>query len=762
MLGLRNSYAAVRPYLDVTHLIDFMLLWNYGNSESEFRACGPLSAGTGFKFWIADADGFLRTSAMGLNRIGRNGPGDTFSSLVAEKHPDFKMLLADRIYRHFFNTGALTPAANDARFAARMQEIHDSLLAECARWGYRTPANWESSAATVRSGLFPGRTAQLLGYLRSAGLYPAFDPPKFDQYGGIVTNGFQPQLTSTSGTIYYTLDGGDPRLPGGGVSPASRLWSPGAVTITDDLLLNVRVRAASGQWSALAQPRFLLASRRVPVSRDLLITEINYNPAGPEACEFVELWNASTNLLDLSGVSLSNAVRFVFPSGFALAPGAFVIVVEDLAAFAARYQAATSPWYSAGLTVAGPWSGALNNAGETLSLVASNGVALSSVSYKPDGDWPERADGHGSTIELRVLPPETATDGEAASVVANGRNWGASSLYHGSPGRFDNAVKTVRINEILSRTDTEGGWIELVNAGSEPADLAGCTLTDNLDLPGRWAFPNSTSLAPGQFIVLTAAQLGFAFSRHGDDASLLRMSGTNVLRFLDTVDFPASKPGESFGLFQRSDGAYDFTELLTSTPAGSNVLPRVGPIVLSEIMFAPAAGKSEFVELANITAAAVPLFDPAHPTNVWTLNGVGSFAFPTDTVLSPWATLIVCGTNPAAFRAQYGLSPSASVLGPWSGALAPDGETLRLLYPGSPEAGGAVPYYRADHVTYRTGPPWPITSAGVSLERIPVGRMATTRLIGAPNHRMGRLESCRKPICHPPGRRRLMFGFQWD
>jgi hypothetical protein len=108
-----------------------------------------------------------------------------------------------------------------------MQEVRDSLLAECARWGYRTPANWEAAAAAIRSTLFPTRTSQLLGYLRNGGLYPAFDPPAFNQYGGLVTNGFQPALTSSSGTIYYTLDGTDPRWPGGGLSASARVWGAG-------------------------------------------------------------------------------------------------------------------------------------------------------------------------------------------------------------------------------------------------------------------------------------------------------------------------------------------------------------------------------------------------------------------------------------------------------------------------------------------------------------------------------------------------------
>jgi hypothetical protein len=720
VVSLGSSYTAVRPYLDVSHMIDFLLLWNYGNCESEYRACGSIDAGSGFKFWIADADGFLRTSAMGSNRTSREGPGNVFGNLVREGHPDFKTLMADRIYRHFFNLGALTPTANLARLDARMAEIKDSLLAECARWGYRTPANWESAAASVRTGLFPGRTTQLLGYLRSAGLYPTFDPPTFNLYGGWVTNGFRPTLTTTTGTIYYTLDGSDPRSSGGAVAPGARVWAAGAVTIAADTTLSARVRNASGQWSALAQPRFLLASRLAPTARDLLITEIHYNPAGSDDFEFVELFNTSTNLLDLTGVSLSNAVRFAFPSGFALAPGAFTLVVEDTTAFAARYQNSTSPYYHPGLNVAGAWSGALDNGGEKLSLVASNGVVIASVAYGVGGDWPERSDGQGSSIELTTLPPPSALVSDVQAFVAAGRNWRASSLYHGSPGRLDNFVKTLRISEILPAGDSDDGWIELANTGPEAVALDGCSVTDDLDQPARWPFPAGARLGPGEFRVLTAAELGFAFSRGGGNAFVLQASGTNLVRFLDTVDYPTVVVGEPFGTFPRSDGALDFTELRAATPGAVNALPRVGPVVVSEIAFAPGPDKAGFVELANLTGAPVPLFDPAHPTNVWVLDGVGRFEFPTNTVLPACSTLVVCATNPPAFRAQYGLAEAAAVLGPWPGVLDPTGETLRLLRPGAPEGDGAVPYSRVDHVNYRTNGSWPAVAVGRSLIRIPV------------------------------------------
>ena len=82
-------------------------------------------------------------------------------------------LLQSRISMHLSARGALSPESNVARLAARMAEIEDSLIAECARWGYQTPQSWIDSAENIYNNLFPSRTAQLLGYLRAKGWYTA-------------------------------------------------------------------------------------------------------------------------------------------------------------------------------------------------------------------------------------------------------------------------------------------------------------------------------------------------------------------------------------------------------------------------------------------------------------------------------------------------------------------------------------------------------------------------------------------------------------
>ena len=76
---------------------------------------------------------------------------------------------------------------------------------------------------------FPVRTGIVIGQLRSAGMFPSFDAPVFNingspKYGGQVNAGDLLTMTASTGTIYYTLDGSDPRLPGGAVNPNAHVF----------------------------------------------------------------------------------------------------------------------------------------------------------------------------------------------------------------------------------------------------------------------------------------------------------------------------------------------------------------------------------------------------------------------------------------------------------------------------------------------------------------------------------------------------------
>ncbi len=129
---------------------------------------------------------------------------------------------------------------------------------------------------------------------------------------------------------------------------------------------------------------------------NLVINEIMYNPATPNA-EFVEVYNRSpSTTFDLSGYRL-NGIDFVFPEGTVIAPGDFSLAVENLAAFRAAYGPT--------LPVAGVYPGNLDNGGETLQLIKPGAIptldqVIDEVTFDDQSPWPTASDGFGPSLQL--------------------------------------------------------------------------------------------------------------------------------------------------------------------------------------------------------------------------------------------------------------------------------------------------------------------------------------------------------------------------
>ena len=195
--SLRSDFEAVSPYLDVQHYVDYMLMFMFGNSEDEYRCVGPTEPGSGFKFFLNDADGFTRSAGnrTSMGRPGRSngdGPGSIFSMLLRQNHPDYRILLADRIQELFFDDGPMTPAKNRVRLLERCDAVERAFIAEAARWNFRTPASWRSARDSYVNGILPTRTAQVISQYRSAGFMLPVSVPNFiidgvAQHGGEIS-----------------------------------------------------------------------------------------------------------------------------------------------------------------------------------------------------------------------------------------------------------------------------------------------------------------------------------------------------------------------------------------------------------------------------------------------------------------------------------------------------------------------------------------------------------------------------------------------
>jgi hypothetical protein len=101
-----------------------------------------------------------------------------------------------------------------------------------------------------------------------------FAPPVFNQNGGQVPIGFNLIMDSPTGAIYYTLDGSDPRLQGGGISPDAHNYTViGPVTINKSTIVKARIMY-NRRWSALNETVFAIE----PVEDNMHVTEIIYHP----------------------------------------------------------------------------------------------------------------------------------------------------------------------------------------------------------------------------------------------------------------------------------------------------------------------------------------------------------------------------------------------------------------------------------------------------------------------------------------------------
>jgi hypothetical protein len=307
-------------------------------------------------------------------------------------------------------------------------------------------------------------------------------------------------------------------------------------------------------------------------------------------------------------------------------------------------------------------------------------------------------------------------------------------------------LEGVVISEVLSHTEPPlEDAIELLNEGEALVDISGWWLSDSLADLWKFSIPPGTVLSPGDFAVFTQSQFGdtnsptaFGLSgAHGDELYLSAADAAgHPTGARASVAFGAAPSGVSFGRVPTSAGV-DFWAQVSPTLSGPNRGARVGPVTISEIQYhpPPLPGNDddyEYIRVQNITAAPVPLFDPACPTNTWRLRDAVDFVFPTNVTLPASGSLLLVGFDPATnltmltdFRSLYGLDEMVVILGPYGGRLNNAGENIELVRPDSPVSAagpdfGFVPYFLADRVAYWTGAPWPsgADGTGFSLHRL--------------------------------------------
>ena len=290
LLGLNSSGEPDpkrRRLIDPVNLIDYMLVLFYtGNLDSSISWFGRdrgannwhglmnRKKNIGFRFIVWDAEHTMLEIIE--DRLGpfpmetnadRSNPTWLYQRLL--ENEEFRVLVSDRIGKHFFRDGVLTPEHLTRLFDRRIAEIEPGLFAEAARWGnprktYEEALRgselrveehnsgvakhnlWPQEVARTRNEYIPQRSAVVLEQLFGRGLYP--DLPEIEvRWSG--ENGRHLTLAAEKFAIYYTKDGQDPRMYGGEMRANARLYNQPLVVV-DGEMVACRIREGD-EWGAL-------------------------------------------------------------------------------------------------------------------------------------------------------------------------------------------------------------------------------------------------------------------------------------------------------------------------------------------------------------------------------------------------------------------------------------------------------------------------------------------------------------------------------
>ncbi|MGC6459912.1 MAG: lamin tail domain-containing protein [Akkermansiaceae bacterium] len=228
---------------------------------------------------------------------------------------------------------------------------------------------------------------------------------------------------------------------------------------------------------------------------NLVISEIMYDPANPDA-EFIELTNISDTLtLDLAGVTFTNGFDFTFPPGTTLAPGARTLVVLDQTAFESVH--------GNGLPIDGTFaSGRLSNGGESIKLDDADGSTIHDFEYDNNLPWPTSSAGGNFSLVL-INPASNPNPNDP-------QNWRPSFSLGGNPG------------EPLTTTTF---------AGNPNDDLD----RDGVSALVEHALGTSDTLSNESPIILTETTFSFSRNLAADDVQISVETSTDLVNWQENA-----------------------------------------------------------------------------------------------------------------------------------------------------------------------------------------------------------------------------------
>jgi hypothetical protein len=408
-----------------------------------------------------------------------------------------------------------------------------------------------------------------------------------------------------------------------------------------------------------------------------------------------------------------DAIITTTQSGISLAPDEYVLVVKDQAVFESQYGPDPND------IIAGEYTGRLDDGGENIRLQDALGITLLEFGY---GDnWYPITDGEGYSLTIIDPCNPNLTSWNLKE------SWRPSTVAAGSPGGDDGGTiyqpEIVVINEVLAHSDgVDPDWIELHNTTGSTVNIGEWFLSDSDSNLKRYEIILGTSISPNGYLVFyedtsfgdpcdPGCNEAFALSENGETVYLSSgLGGELAGGYSEEEDFGASERDVAFGRYYKaSTDTYNFVAMSSNTPNSVNAYPKVGPVVISEIMYHPQNnGDAEYVELLNITSSSVTLYDFAE-NEPWKFadndtDGIEIY-FPAGTpvTIDPNERILLV-RNLVDFESEFSAPVSTQIFQWYDGKLGNGGDKIQLSKPGDidPNTGQRC-YIRVDRLHYSDG-----------------------------------------------------------
>ncbi len=665
-----RDWQQIRNVMDVDSFIDWTIL-NLSVSNRDLKTNGNWRAAGGgpqrrpWHFYSWDGEHALE----GLNESGTRPSSDPSGMHgYLDDIEEFRIRFADRIHKHHFNGGPLTPEENSQRWLNRSNELEVAIVAESARWGdYRRDVHsyssgpyylytrdqfWIPEKNRLLNDYFPARTAIAINQFRSRGMYPNVDAPVFSingsyRHGGHVTAQDMLSMNSSGGTVYYTLDGSDPR--------GSDSGSGGDSTVLAAENAPKRALAPTGPvsdaWKGGAP---FDDSAWTPVS------------GGPGAVGY-ERSSGYQNYITLD----------VEDQMYREVPGCYVRIPftleDDPAAFnqltlKVRYDDAFVAYlngveiYRAGFTGDAHWSSTANGnheanvfeafyvsdhlgdlkAGQNVLALHGINVSITSSDFIISAELTATegsSSGQGSTGAIEYKGPLSLdSSARVKACTLSGSSWSAlnEAVYAVGP-----VADSLRITEIMYHpidpadpndpNDPNEEYIELTNVGAETINLNLVTFSNGVDFtfPGIELAPGARTLVVedvntfearyGQGLPIAGKYTG-KLANNGERIALADAVGAPIHDFTYSDNWRTITDTDGYSLTIIDPGNPDPNAWAQKDswrasvyPAGSpgtddsGILPNPGDIVINEVLAHSHDEASDWIELYNTTDSTISI-----------------------------------------------------------------------------------------------------------------------------------------------------------